>query len=409
MPSDVTHSPKTSEASRRALALIVDGTVSSRADLRTQLGISASTASSLVRRLLDTGVIEEVVDGPSTGGRRPARLQVIQNDAAWLVAELGGGHLRLGVSTAQSTLLRVRECRLDIADGPAATFTALRENWEQLLEDLPELQILSAAIALPGPVSAQTNELIAPARMPGWHGVRIVDELQEALNIPVHVENDARAAALGEFIARQESIPDLIYVKAGTGIGAGLISRGQLIHGGSGVAGDITHVPVPGAEGRQCSCGRTGCLETVASGAAIRRELVDQELEVSSIRDVIDLAVTFQPAATTAVRRSGKQLGTALSSLVNFLNPSAVIIGGALSGVDAYVAAVRSAIYDSSLAMTTQHLLIETTTAGSDAALIGLTRIARRSAPLPVPHDSATRSASAPPSTIHRPAGGTPT
>src|SRR5699024_9382607 len=89
--------------------------------------------------------------------------------------------------------------------------------------------------------------------------------------------------------------------------------------------------------------------------------------------------------ATTAVRRSGKQLGTALSSLVNFLNPSAVVLGGALSGVDAYVAAVRSAIYDSSLAMTTQQLLIETTAAGSDAALIGLTRIARRSTPLPLP------------------------
>ncbi|ATG50472.1 sugar kinase [Brachybacterium vulturis] len=388
MSSDAAHSPRTSEASRRALALIVDGTVSSRAELRAQLGISASSASSLVRRLLDAGAIEEVADGPSTGGRRPARLQVIQNDAAWLVAELGGGHLRLGISTAKESLLQVRESRLDIADGPAATFAALRDDLAALVEDLPELRILSAAIALPGPVSALTGELITPARMPGWHGTHIVDELQEALGIPVQVENDARAAALGEFIARNESIPDLIYVKAGTGIGAGLISGGQLVHGGSGVAGDITHVPAPGAEGRQCSCGRTGCLETVASGAAIRRELIDQGLEVSSIGDVADFAMTFQPEAATAVRRSGKQLGTALSSLVNFLNPSAVIIGGALSGVDAYVAAVRSAIYDSSLAMTTQQLLIETTRAGSDAALIGLTRIARRSAPLPMPRSS---------------------
>lgn len=385
MPPDTPHSPRTSESSRRALALIVDGTVSSRAELRAHLGISASTASSLVRRLLDTGTIREVVDGPSTGGRRAARLEAVRNDAAWLVAELGGGHLRLGISTARETLLRVRETRVDISDGPAATIFALRESLDALVADLPDLRVLSAAIALPGPVSSLTGELIAPARMPGWHGTRVVDELEEALGIPVQVENDARAGALGEFIAREEAIPDLIYVKAGTGIGAGLISRGQLVHGGAGVAGDITHVPVPGAEGRQCSCGRTGCLETVASGAAIRRELIGQGLDISSIGDVTGLAQTFQPDATTAVRRSGKQLGTALSSLVNFLNPSAVVLGGALSGVDAYVAAVRSAIYDSSLAMTTQQLLIETTVAGSDAALIGLTRIARRSTPLPIP------------------------
>src|SRR5699024_3430121 len=223
-------------------------------------------------------------------------------------------------------------------------------------------------------------------RVPGGHGTRVVDEFEESLGLPVQVENDARAGALGEFIARDESIPDLIYVKAGTGIGAGLISRGQLVHGGAGVAGDITHVPVPGAGGRQCSCarpgclatvasapairgaligqgldtsssgaatgpaqtsrpdpppaaarsGNTGCLETVASGAAIRRELIGQGLDISSIGDVTGLAQTFQPDATTAVRRSGKQLGTALSSLVNFLNPSAVVLGGALSGVDAY-------------------------------------------------------------------------
>src|SRR5699024_8121224 len=154
MPPDTPHSPRTSESSRRALALIVDGTVSSRAELRAHLGISASTASSLVRRLLDTGTIREVVDGPSTGGRRAARLEVVRNDAAWLVAELGGGHLRLGISTARETLLRVRETRVDISDGPAATIFALRESLDALVADLPDLRVLSAAIALPGPVSS---------------------------------------------------------------------------------------------------------------------------------------------------------------------------------------------------------------------------------------------------------------
>src|SRR5699024_3847088 len=157
MPPETPHSPRTSESSRRALALIVDGTVSSRAELSSHLGISASTASNLVRRLLDAGTIREVIDGPSTGGRRAARLEVVRNDAAWLVAELGGGHLRLGISTARETLLRVRETRVDISDGPAATIAALRESLDALVADLPDLRLLSAAIALAGPDRKSTR------------------------------------------------------------------------------------------------------------------------------------------------------------------------------------------------------------------------------------------------------------
>lgn len=370
----------------KALALIVDGSATSRSDLQAQLGVSASTASNLVRQLLDAEAIEEIDHAASTGGRRAARLRALQSGSTWMVAELGSGHLRLGFTTAAERLSTVEEWPLTIADGPSSTFSILKESRDALLEDFPGLEVLSAAIALPGPVSSLTGELITPARMPGWHGVQVADVLQASLGIPVHVENDARAAVLGEFVARHESVQDIIYVKAGTGIGAGLISRGQVIHGGAGVAGDITHVPVPGAEGRLCACGRTGCLETVASGAAIRDELAEQGLDVSTVQDVIELALAFHPAATAAIRHAGKQLGTALSPLVNFLNPSAVIIGGAISAVDAYVAAVRSAIYDSSLAMNTQHLLIETAVAGKDAALVGLSRLAQRSEPLRIPH-----------------------
>ena len=100
------------------------------------------------------------------------------------------------------------------------------------------------------------------------------------------------------------------------------------------------------------------------------------------MNDVVDLALTFHPAATAAIRRSGKQLGTALSPLVNFLNPSTVVIGGALSGVDAYVAAVRGAIY---MAMNAQGLTIATSSAGSDAALLGLARLAQELAPVRIP------------------------
>lgn len=371
------------DSDTHALRLILDGSASSRGELRRQLGLSASTVSSVVRRLIDRGLIEEVGSGDSTGGRRPVRLQALHGDTAWLVAELGGEHVRLGLTRMGGQQMAISELAVDVLDGPGPTLETIRDGWESLLAEHPGTAVAAAAIGLPGPVSAVTGVLTAPARMPGWHGTRPGHVLSQGLGVPVVAENDARAAALGEYVARAGEVQTLIYVKAGSGIGGAYIQDGVLVHGGSGVAGDITHVPVTDAGDQTCACGRVGCLETVASGAAIRRELQTKGIETTSVGAVVELAVTFEPAATAAVRQSGRHLGNALSPLVNFLNPEAVLIGGSLSGIDAFVAAVRSAIYDSSLAMNTQDLRIEAASAGPDAALIGLTRLAQQTAALP--------------------------
>lgn len=369
----------------KALHLIAEGAVTSRAQLREQLAISPSTASALVKKLLDAGAIIETGSGQSTGGRRPTLLTIAPTSRMWAVAELGGEHVRQGLVTPSGEITAVEETPVDVSSGPEATISHIAERWSSLAaETNPSARILAGAIALPGPVNSRTGELVSPARMPGWNGVRTGHELGAQLRIPISAENDARAAALGESMAHEGELSDVLYVKAGTGIGAGLVQAGELVHGGGGLAGDITHVHADGAEGLRCSCGREGCLETVASGAAIRRTLADAGINTASMADVISLANAFNPEATAAVRKSGTQLGRALAPLVTFLNPSAVLIGGSLSLLDPYVAAVRSAIYDSSLAMTTQDLVIEPSTTGRDAALLGLARIAQHLAPLDV-------------------------
>lgn len=377
-PEHSTADAARTDAESQALGLILSGSATSRGDLKRLLGLSPSTVSALVRRLIERGEIEEVGGGHSTGGRRPMQLKARQDNAVWLVAELGGAHVRLGLSLPGDGGMTTTEHPVDLQDGPAPTLATIESGWQELLDGHPGASLVSAAIGLPGPVAAGSGELVTPSRMPGWHGTHIGKELSQRLGVPVHVENDARAAALGEYVARSGEHQNLIYVKAGSGIGGAYLQDGNLVHGGTGLAGDITHVPVPDAEGRPCTCGRSGCLETVASGAAIRRELQASGLTVRSVKEVLELALTFEPEATAAVRRSGRHLGNALSPLVNFLNPSAVLIGGSLSGIDAFVAAVRSAIYDSSLAMNTQDLRIEAAQAGPDAALIGLTRLAQQ-------------------------------
>lgn len=354
--------------------LIAAGTATSRAEVATELGVSASTASLLVKALVAEGLVHEVGVGESTGGRRPTRLQATTPVGTIAVAELGGSHVRYGLCDLAGQILCRDEFRIDIAEGPDRVLAALAARWDDLVGPTDGRPPLAAALALPGPVNAHTGEVVGPSRMPGWHGVRPVEVLARLYGVPATVENDARAAALGEFVARGQQADEMIYVKAGTGIGAGMVAGGRLFTGANGVAGDIAHVRVTD-EPTLCTCGRVGCLEAVASGAAIRSQLDADGVPTADVRDLVDRGQELQPEVSSALRTAGDRLGRALAPLVNFLNPRMVIVGGALSGTDSFVAAVRSALYDYCLPMCTQELTIEAAMAGPDAALRGLGRL----------------------------------
>ena len=160
-------------------------------------------------------------------------------------------------------------------------------------------------------------------------------------------------------------------VKAGTGIGSGLVVEGRLHRGRGGVAGDISHVRVAAGGGNPCSCGNRGCLETVASGAALIRGLREAGVELASAAEVMAAAENAHPEVPPAVRRAGLLLGEVLATVVNFANPDAVLLGGALSGAEAFVAAVRGALYERCLPLATRELRIDRVRTGADTALVG--------------------------------------
>lgn len=354
--------------------LITSGSATSRAEVATQLGVSPSAASLLVRTLVADGLIRETGAGESTGGRRPTLLQPVTPPGTVAVAELGGSHVRYGLCDLAGQIIASDEFGIDIAEGPERVLGELVSHWGALIKGTDSAAPAVAAMALPGPVNALTGEVIGPSRMPGWHASRPVEALTRLFGVPAIVENDARAAALGEFVARQEQTDNIIYVKAGTGIGAGMVIGGRLFTGGNGVAGDIAHVRVTD-DATQCSCGRIGCLEAVASGAAIRRELAGRGVPTADLKELIQLGQALQPDVSGALRVAGNRLGRALAPLVNFLNPSMVVIGGGLSGTDSFVASVRSALYAYCLPMCTQELVINVASVGPDAALRGLGRL----------------------------------
>ncbi|MDV9177807.1 ROK family protein, partial [Streptomyces sp. W16] len=210
-----------------------------------------------------------------------------------------------------------------------------------------------------------------PSRMPGWNRFPVRTWLEDRFGVPAAIENDANCMAVGEHTVQPAERRQSIMVKTGTAIGAGVIADGRLYRGGTGAAGEITHVRVEAAHDIPCSCGNTGCLETVASGAALVRILRGYGLDVTSTEDVVRLATDAHPEATRAVRQAGRYLGQVLAANVNFFNPDAVYLGGILSTLEPFVAAVRSQLYEGCHPLVTEHLAIERASLGADAGLVG--------------------------------------
>jgi predicted NBD/HSP70 family sugar kinase len=193
--------------------------------------------------------------------------------------------------------------------------------------------------------------------------------LGELTDVPVLVDNDANLMALGELATSPAS--HLVFVKAGTGIGCGVVAAGRLHRGGVGAAGDISHLAVHGYEDVACSCGRTGCLDTVASGAALVRDLTAAGVEVADTAAVVELAGDAEPTTTRLLREAGRATGEILATIVNFFNPDVLVIGGQFSRAEAFVASIRSTLYDRCLPMATEHLQITTTRSGPRAGILG--------------------------------------
>ncbi len=354
------------------LALIRSGAAVSRSDVARVLGISASTAAGRVQALLDHGYLREAGDGASQGGRRPRRLALRTDSGAVAAADLGSHHATLALFDIGGQILAEHQRPVRVADGPAAVLAWVHDEVVRMAADLA-VPLRGITVGVPGPVDARSGRVVSPSRMPGWNGTDVRAVLAERTDLPVLVDNDANLMALGEYCA--DPADHLVFVKAGTGIGCGVIASGRLHRGAVGAAGDISHLAVHGFEEVACSCGRNGCLDAVASGAALVRDLTAAGVPVEDTAAVVELSRDADPTTTRMLREAGRSTGEVLATIVNFFNPDVLVIGGQFSRAEAFVASIRSALYERCLPMATEHLRINTTGTGRLAGVIGAGRL----------------------------------
>lgn len=342
------------------LSLVASGRATSRSELVRSTGLAASTISARVESLLDGGWLAEGDLELSRGGRRARSLTVNSASSFLLVSDIGATHARVVATDLAGAVLAEIERPVDLAQGPEQIADHIAAIGRQLGADpaVAGRELRGAGVAIPGPVDSRAGRVVAPSRMPGWHGSAFGEILGRRLGAPVVIENDANLMALGALAGRAGGTRDLVVVKIGGGIGCGVITDGRLYRGASGMAGDISHNRVAEAADRPCSCGNTGCLETIASGAALVRDLASSGVQVSSVADILSLVQHNNAAATTALRTAGRQIGEVLATMVNFVNPEALLLAGHLSVAEPLVAAVRSVIYERCLPVVTRSLTI---------------------------------------------------
>jgi glucokinase-like ROK family protein len=392
IPRPVDPAPLTGDA-LDALVTVLDeirlGRARSRADLVVATGLSRGIVAQRVGELLDRGLIAEGDPGPSTGGRPPRQLSFRGDAGHVLVADLGATSIDVAVTTLDGRIIAHMDEPADIASGPEVVLARVDELFSALRAPSRRLpgRLWGVGIGVPGPVEFRTGRPISPSIMPGWDGYPVRERFATRLGAPVWVDNDVNVLALGEWRSGVAAGYDnVVVVKIGTGIGAGIISDGRLHRGAQGSAGDVGHIHVSDDRSVICRCGNTGCLEALAGGEAIARDgeaaardgrsarllaVLDARHTISA-EDVARAASFGDPIALDILQGAGRRVGLMLASVVNFFNPSLVVIGGgvAQSG-DVLLAAIREVVYGRGLPLATRDLQVQRSSLGSLAGVIG--------------------------------------
>ena len=271
------------------------------------------------------------------------------------------------------------------AEGPSRFSGRATELIEKLARDLG-VQLAGIGVGVPGPVRFREGMPVSPPIMPGWNEYPVRDIIARRFGCPVLVDNDVNVMAVGEHWGGvAKSVENYLFVKIGTGIGCGILIRGEVYRGIDGCAGDIGHINVD-PDGPVCACGNSGCLEAMFGGAALVRDalaaaraggseaLAERLARKSEItaEDVGQCAAEGDAVAVGLIRDGGQRVGLVLAGLVSFFNPSMIVIGGGLAGLGhVLLAEIRGVVYRRSLPLATGNLPIVLSELGSSAGVIG--------------------------------------
>lgn len=367
----------------------------SRTQISMITGWSKAKTTQEIRKIVEKGYLVEVGEGASQGGRKPRLLRMNDRLGTVIGIDIGASSIEVALADVSGKVLQRCYESADVRQPPEKVLGRCLAVIDELVaaQGCPTDSILGIGIGVPGPVDFARGVLVAPPLMPEWENFHIRDFFNKRLpSAFVIVDNDVNIMALGEQRSGEGAgIDNFIFVKIGTGIGAGIISNGKIHRGSDGCAGDIGHICVD-KEGPTCACGNIGCLEAMAGGPAIAAKGLQAARNGSSpiltailnanggiIRpEDVNLACREgDQAALEIIRSSGQMVGEVLASLVNFFNPSHIFIGGGIANFGNHLlVSIRQAVLRRSLPLATTRLSINFSPTSPDAGITGAISLA---------------------------------
>lgn len=303
----------------------------SQAEIARATGLSPASVSNIVRHLCETGAAE-VAPG-IRGGRRAQEVRVRPEHGLVLGLDFGHRHIRVALADLRYTVLAERKRSCDVGAAPGPAFDVAEDLVREMLAevDRPRLDLRAAGVGLPAPLPADGSALDSWPILPGWVTIDPRHDLGERLGVPVYADNDANLGARGELVfGAGRNTMDLAYIKAATGLGAGLVVDGRIYRGHAGSAGEIGHLTID-ETGPICSCGNRGCLETLVGGPYLLELLRHSHPDLRTVEDLVARAVEGDGGCRRVLADAARHIGFVAANLCNVVNPERVVVGGDLA------------------------------------------------------------------------------
>lgn len=376
---------------KQIIALCINEGDYSIADLSKELNTSIPTITKLVGELIEEGFLVDMGKQGTNGGRRPSIYGLNPSAGYFVGTEVRRRSISIAVTNFKGQLLEYQEEVPFKLMNSEASFKELCSYILDMLGkvDIAPEDVLAYGFNLSGRVNNETgycfSYFIGEDRP-------IASFLEDELKRPVYVENDSRAMTYGEYIcgvANDED--DMLFINVSWGLGMGMVSDGKLSYGKSGFSGEIGHFPLLDND-QICHCGKTGCLETGASGSALHRIFMEKlaegrasllsdkhsEGKEITLDDILNAVNEEDVLAIEVVEEIGSVLGRAIAGLINIFNPELVVIGGIVSKVKEYLLLpIKSAIQKHSLNMVNKDTTIKFSKLGEKAGPIGACMLSR--------------------------------
>ncbi|NLF52173.1 MAG: ROK family transcriptional regulator [Leptolinea sp.] len=360
----------------------------SRAEVAKFTGLNRSTVSQIINTLLDRKLVQETTLQVDRIGRPGLLLELNPSGGFAIGIEIGVNFLSLVATDFLANVFWRQRLKSDARDNVDTILERAYEMTEIGLEKgtAAGLQPLGIGLGVPGLVDLRHGELMFAPNL-GWAHVPMAKLWSQRFDLPVFVDNEAKAAAVGEYyFGKSRGINNFIFLNAGVGLGAGIMIDGKLFRGSHGFASEVGHM-VMDKNGDLCGCGKRGCWETQVSPKAVIRRFqetlkqgvpstvllaADNDMDNIVFETIANAALQGDNAALIAMQEVGEQLGLGIANLINVFNPEMVILGGELNyASEILLPVVRQVISRYAINLETQDLIIAASAHGRDACVMG--------------------------------------